>query len=172
MANIHGFDGLIAAIQKAVSEAHKTAQEQHLGLMDKFFERQPDGTFKPKVVKIQTPSMRPGAKPEDMDILEVPLVTFANLNGISIKELSVEFKVRIDGLAQDQNQDGVPDDEQEDPNFVGPLVPKNKSRLMIGLSGGGFLNRGTEGTVKIIFSGGDPPEGVMKVNDQMVRRIS
>lgn len=164
----HGFDGLISAIQQAVSEAHKTAQDQHLGLMDKFFDQNEDGTYTPQMVKIQVQSMHPHAKKGDMETLEVPLVTFANLGGISIKELSVEFKVRMDSLAEDKDGDGIPDSEQRGP---GPLAKRPKAKMMIGLSGGGFLKRGTEGTVKIIFAGGDPPEGVMKINDQMVRRI-
>lgn len=168
MAAATGLDGLITAIQKAVSEAHKTAQDQHLGLIDRFFDRQPDGTYLPKVVKIQVHSMRPETTPGTMDTIEVPLVTFANLSGISIKELTVEFKIHMDGLVDDKDGDGVADDE--DPDFVGPLAMPAKHKLMIGLSSS-FMRRGTEGTVKITFAGGDPPEGVIKINDQMVRRL-
>lgn len=166
---VHELDGLITAIQKAVSEAHKSAQDQHLGLMDRFFDHQDDGTYLPKIVRIQVPSMHPDHAPGATETLDVPLVTFANLSGISIKELTVEFKIRMDGMVEDADQDGVPD--QDDPDFVGPLATPAKHKLMIGLSGGGFLKRGTEGTVKITFAGGDPPEGVVKINDQMVRRI-
>lgn len=145
----HAFDDLLKGVQSAVMEAQKHIEKQHMRQLEEYFEE--DGT--PKTMLLKIPTLEPGADGDGDGYLEVhvPKIALLPIASIRIKRMLIKFAVQIGGLsAEDGNQN---------------------RRLSIGIKQKMFGSSGTKAEVEIEFEGGDPPEIVARISDQMEKLI-
>ena len=172
---------LINAIQHAVIEAQEMAEDHHIDLVSRFFREDPaTGQTRALTQDVWVPDLRPGAEEGAMFKIAVPLISLASLGAIRIKELRVEFEARLSSL-----------DTVEVPAApaVSPLRP-----LASGAPKGGGLfgqlfrggprrnmafdfkkgaddSTSTVAKISIVFEGTNPPEGIVRLNDQVLKSI-
>lgn len=157
------------------------------------------GQMRARTQEIWLPSMHPDHDADAFVKVTVPLMSLANLGAIRIKELKVEFDAKLGSLdTSDVDQNGIPD-VLEAPAAVGtvpkgaktvastktvqapvsPIIPR--PRLFGGMRGQGPEKRlsfdmkhgGTDESttvhISITFEGTDPPEGVVRLNDSIIK---
>jgi hypothetical protein len=159
MAGEQSFDSFIEGIQHACHNAVRGMQDQHLELFDRYFEKELDdqgaetGHLRPKIVTLMMPSTS-SHKEDDYEI-QVPLFTLVPLRSIVIEQLKVEFEVRINAAKDDVDR------KQRPRNF-----------LMVDTGGWNLFGKGGKhAKVEVIFKGADPPEGVVRLNNQVVKTL-
>ena len=148
-------DELLGGLHDAVVSAQRLVEKQHIDMVDLYFD---DETGQPLTMEMKIPSAHPD---KDFENVSVPLFTLAPLSSIKIKELEMDFKVKlseqldtVSELAQSMKH------EDESATVGGVGVDMNN------------VNPDTMANIKIKFEGTDPPEGLMRINDQLVKTIS
>tara|TARA_R110002020_G_scaffold462445_4_gene681977 strand:+ start:15254 stop:15712 length:459 start_codon:yes stop_codon:yes gene_type:complete len=139
-------DHLMKGITDAMVQAEALSQAQHIESLKKYFKD--DG--EPKCMPINIAGEKH----------QIPLVTLAPQNSIKMKEVKMKLKVKLSNYG------------------------KRKSRL-----GGGIFKDGDAGAVsvdlgssilpfknnyadlEITFEGTDPPEGVVRLNNNLIKQI-
>ncbi len=151
MAN-YPLQALLEALHQAVSKATNVAKESSLeGLREYFYEvfdegGKPTGVFKPKTISLSLPCVE-GTEIKDVTY-DVPLYSLVNHQSMTIEELKMDFEVELLGL---NNLDKA----------------EEESRLMA--CAPGVLSKKTIAKVEVTFKGGDASEGMMKINDQIIK---
>lgn len=172
-------DDLINAIQYAVIEAQQVAEDHHIDLVSRFFEEGDDGKTKAVTQEVWVPDVRPNAAEGALMKIDVPLMTLASLGAMKIKELKVEFTARLSSL------DTEDDDEDEKPasrkparkeKGQGPFAKRlrgKRKRMAFDFKKGADASSGesTVAKISITFEGTEPPEGVVRLNDQVLKTI-
>jgi hypothetical protein len=156
MAKSFPLQALFQAIHRSVVKATRVAQDASLKSLQKDYftevhdeSGKPTGTLKPKTVVMTLPHQE---GPEIKKIpYEVPLFALVKHQAMTIDELEMDFEVELHGLEQLQ----VDDDEDE-------------TVLSASTSGGAF-SRKTIAKVRMKFKGDDPPEGVLRLNDKVLK---
>ena len=148
-------DELLGGLHDAVVSAQRLVEKQHIDMVDLYFD---DETSQPLTMEMKIPSAHPD---KDFENLSVPLLTMAPLSSIKIKELEMKFKVKlseqldtVSELAQSMKH------EDEDANVGGVGIDMNNT------------NPDTMAEIKLTFTGEEAPEGVMRINDQLVKTIN
>lgn len=172
-------DDLINAIQYAVIEAQEVAEDHHIDLVSRFF-HEVDGKMVAVTQEVWVPDVRPGVEPGTISKIEVPLMSLASLGSMRIKELTVEFNARLSSLDTNEENDPEPKPATENagtekkrrskpPPFQRRLR-RQKRRMALDFKKGADAS-GTEAKIKITFVGSEPPEGVVRLNDQVLKTI-
>ena len=138
------FDDLISAIQEAVVRAHETSEDQHVRMMDRFFDNE---TGEPEMLTINLPYMDPAQGEIQYREVKVPKVCLVPFNSIKIKDIEVTAEVEFQNIKSDNGQ----------------------SKISARLRGGGFGRKANKAKIKIRVEGGDPPEALLKLNDTLVK---
>lgn len=141
-----GLQTLLEGIQGAIIGAQDLMQQQHTDEMKKLFYK----NGKPKVQKIKMPHINNGEI--EYRNMEVPLMALTPPAALKIAKLNVKFEAKLHGMAP-------------------PLPEKPGAKSGMKLSLGGMFNRGTTVQCEIEFVGGEPPEGWMLINDELVKVI-
>ena len=150
-----GFDDIIAALHEAVIDAQKLAETQYKDFFDRYFEHREGSTeLQAKKVDIAVRSLRPGEHPDAQDVVQVPLICLAAPSAIKIKELTVEFETQLSTISAS----GAP---KERAIYVDIAAPTT----------GPDSRKSSTAKVTISFQGTDPPEGVLRINDMMLKRL-
>ena len=144
MSTRTGLTPLFKAFKNALVGVQKSMQKQHIAQLQQYI----DGDGKAKCLTVKVPSI---GTEEDWRELEVPLIVLSPPSSLKIKRMNVKFKARIGGMS---DHDDCEDGECE---------------LQIHM--GGLFNRSTEAKIEIEFEGTEPPEGFMKINDELVKAI-
>lgn len=151
MAEIEALDNVLRAIHNAVLEAYKLTEQQHQRQLRRYFNE--DGT--PVVQKIRIPDIRPNA-PEPYREIEVPVFALFPPSAIRIKDLTMNFRVRIIGFPDEpESHKGFQAVPSEMESHSGPL------RVTVGKR-----DRDDEGnvaTITISFGETEPPEAVHRI---------
>ncbi len=157
MSVIYNFDDLLLAIHNAGVEAQKLTEEQHYRQLKRYFDE--DGT--PYCQRIKIPNPDAGAEEEWVDV-DIPLLALVPPSTIKIKEMSVDFKVKLRGFT----------DGKDKVYFAANGEKKtHKGPLQVDL-GHGFLQKDSSiADVKIVFEGTEPPTAMLKLNDHLVKVI-
>jgi len=137
--------GLLKSIQGAIVGAQEMMQNQHIDELQKFFDE--DGT--PKTTKMQIPQVGADGKQVWTEI-EVPLIVFSPPSSLKIKRLKVDFDAIMSGIGNN-----VEDDDD--------------TKRTVQLQLGGMFSRGAKVHCEIEFEGTEPPEGWMRINDELVK---
>ena len=95
-------DDLINAIQYAVIEAQEVAEDHHIDLVSRFF-HEVDGKMVAVTQDVWVPDTRPGASPDAIVPVRVPIMSLASLGSMKIKELKIEFTARLSSLDTDED---------------------------------------------------------------------
>jgi hypothetical protein len=139
-------DHLFKGLEDAVVQANALAENQHIESLRKFFNE--DGT------------------PICMDVIlngedvKVPLASLAPQNSIKIKELKMKLKVKLSSYGKRKSRLGGGIFNKEDAGAVG--VDLGSSILPF---------RNNYADLEITFEGTDPPEGVVRLNNNLIKQI-
>lgn len=152
---------LFLAIHDSVTKATAVARDQGKhDLTGEFFEfNEDESCWVPKTIRVKMPVFVAGKQEER--IFDVPLYALAKHQSLVMKELKIDLDVELDGLdeAEAHNDDL---DASQRIRIGGP-----KRGLFSSITGG--RRKGARASVEIKFEGGDPAEGVLRLNDKLVQ---
>ena len=104
--------------------------------------------------------------PKCMDIVvsgervKVPLLTLAPHSSIKIKELTMDLKVKLNNFGKRKSR------------FGGGIFGKEDAGAISAALGSSiFPSKNNYANLKITFEGCDPPEGVVRVNNNLIKQI-
>ena len=139
-------DHLTKGLYDAVVQAQALAENQHIESMSKFFDK--DGNPECLDVKI------------DGKDVKIPLMTLAPQSSIKIKELSMDLKVKLTSFGKRKS-------------ILGGGIFRRKDAGAIGADLGASIipKRHQYANLKITFEGSDPPEGVVRLNNNLIKQI-
>ena len=139
-------DHLTKGLYDAVVQAQSLAENQHIEALNKYINE--DGTPKCREMVINEQK------------ISIPLATLAPQSSIKIKELTMELKVRLNKFGKRKSKLGGGIFCKEDAGAIGADL------------GASILpTRNNYANLKITFEGADPPEGVVRLNNNLIKQI-
>ena len=139
-------DHLTKGLYDAVVQAQSLAENQHIEALNKYINE--DGTPKCREMVINEQK------------ISIPLATLAPQSSIKIKELTMELKVRLNKFGKRKSRLGGGIFCKEDAGAIGADL------------GASILpSRNNYANLKITFEGADPPEGVVRLNNNLIKQI-
>ena len=139
-------DHLTKGLYDAVVQAQSLAENQHIEALNKYINE--DGT--PKCMEMVINEQK----------ISIPLATLAPQSSIKIKELTMELKVRLNKFGKRKSKLGGGIFCKEDAGAIGADL------------GASILpTRNNYANLKITFEGADPPEGVVRLNNNLIKQI-
>jgi hypothetical protein len=140
-------DEIFQGIYSSVVEAQNAIEQHYLGeVTEDYFEA--DGS--PKMILVKLPG-----KDGQLREVHIPAITLVPHYGLAIDEVSIEMKVKLSSSEEDKKRKGN---------------KQGKIRQIIT----DFSNRegGKElATISIKFKGKDPPEGLARIKDNLIKFI-
>jgi hypothetical protein len=131
------------AVHQAVVDAAAAVENASwTSLRDRYFTQADDGTYTPKIVRMTLPHVDQGQMTQQP--FELPLFALTKHHSLAVDTMKVEFDVELRGLDK-------PDDS------LMAAMPR------------GLLSRNPTAKVSITFKGGDAHEGVMLLNDKILK---
>jgi hypothetical protein len=143
MAVKTGLTSLLKAFQNAIMGAQEMMHEQHLNQIAEYVDEEGNA----QMVKVKVPDI--GSKDSQWKTIEVPKLVLCPPAALKIKKMKVRFKARMNGMA----------------------AGGDKTDHDVELHIGGRFGKTTEADVTIEFEGTDPPEGMVRINDELVKAI-
>jgi hypothetical protein len=144
-------DHLTKGLYDAVVQAQSLAENQHIEALGKFF----DEKGNPLCLEVKIPDAQGNEQ-----VVNVPLVTLAPQNSIKIKELSMELKVKMGSFGKRKSKLG------------GGIFCKEDAGAINADLGASILPRRNQyATLKVTFEGTDPPEGLVRLNNNLIKQI-
>ena len=139
-------DHLTKGLYDAVVQAQALAENQHIEALSKYVNE--DGT--PKCMKMVI----------NGEEVNVPLMTLAPQSSIKIKELTMDLKVKLNNFGKRKSKLG------------GGIFCKEDAGAIDADLGSSILPlRNNYANLKITFEGADPPEGVVRLNNNLIKQI-
>ena len=155
MAKAFPLQALFQSIHRAVVKATRVAQEASLRSIQKDYftevhdeDGKPTGVLRPKTVTMMLPHQE-GSEVKKVPY-EVPMFALVKHQAMTIDQLDMDFEVELHGLDQLQSED---DDED----------------VLSASTSGGAFSRKTIAKVHMTFKGEEPPEGIMRLNDKVLK---
>jgi len=182
---IYDLNELVGALLSAVGTASKQAQDQHVDLANRYFTRVEgkEEKYVPKTITLTMPSL---TKPGEDDLIDVPLITLVPISTLMLSEVEFDFMAYISEISEVSETEapraGAPRTVAPSPEAPGTGGPEasggfelpggglDKTRVKIGLGGGIRMGRNRM-HVKVKIKAQDPPEGVMRVNDRILKLL-
>ena len=143
-------DHLTKGLYDAVVQAQSLAENQHIEAMNKFFDKEGN----PISMDINIPDKDGQRK------VSVPLVTLAPQSSIKIKELTMELKVKMESFGKRKSRLGG-----------GIFCKEDAGAVNVDLGASILPKRNQYANLKITFEGTDPPEGVVRLNNNLLKQI-
>tara|TARA_R100000664_G_scaffold10884_1_gene17857 strand:+ start:2901 stop:3353 length:453 start_codon:yes stop_codon:yes gene_type:complete len=139
-------DHLTKSLSDAVVQANALAENQHIESLSKF--RNEDGTPK---------EMKWVINGEDVN---VPLQTLAPQNSIQMSEVKMKLKVKLNNFGKRKSRLGGGIFKKEDAGAIGADL------------GASILPcRNNYADLEITFKSTDPPEGLVRLNNNLIKQI-
>jgi len=148
----NSLDSVFQGIYKSIVEAQNTIEQHYVGeIKEDYF----DNKGNPHTVPVQLPAGQNG----EMKTINIPLITLVPHNGMAIKEVEIEMKVALSpGESEEVNKSKVTKKKPSKiRSFFTDLSNRNKSREMA--------------KIKVKFNGQDPPEGLARIKDSLIKII-
>ena len=171
MAKKQYFENLLGAMQESILKAHSMIENQHLNVMKRYF----DESQKPLTFDIQYPRINPDTGELEYVLVQVPKIALVPMNSLKLKEMKLKFKVTGRTAVRLTYDDTVVEGSQNDlycefafegEDFDGK---SNDSGLLANILSSNKTDTDNFVDVELLFESNDPPEAVMKINDQMVK---
>ena len=143
-------DHLTKGLYDAVVQAQSLAENQHIEAMNKFFDKEGN----PISMDINIPDKDGQRK------VSVPLATLAPQSSIKIKELTMELKVKMESFGKRKSRLGG-----------GIFCKEDAGAVNVDLGASILPKRNQYANLKITFEGTDPPEGVVRLNNNLLKQI-
>ena len=142
----HFLDHLTKGLYDAVVQAQALAENQHIEALSKYVDE--DGN--PKCMKFVI---------EGKDV-QVPLATLAPQSSIKIKELTMDLKVKLNNFGKRESRSGG-----------GIFRRRDAGAVSVDLGASILPSKNNYANLKITFEGTDPPEGVVRLNNNLLKEI-
>ncbi len=139
-------DQLTKGLYDAVVQAQALAENQHIEALGKYVNE--DGT--PKCMKMVISGQE----------VNVPLATLAPQSSIKIKELTMELKVKLNNYGKRESRCGG-----------GIFRSKDAGAISADLGASILPTKNNYANLKITFEGADPPEGLVRLNNNLIKQI-
>ncbi len=139
-------DHLTKGLYDAVVQAQALAENQHIEALSKYIND--DGT--PKCMRMVI----------NGENVMVPLATLAPQSSIKIKELTIDLKVKLNNFGKRESKGGGGIFRKKDAGAVG-----------VDLGSSILPSKNNYANLKITFEGTDPPEGVVRLNNNLIKQI-
>jgi hypothetical protein len=152
---------ILRGLHHAAGSVQHMMAQQYIVLIDQYFETTsedrpgiPKGSLIPKVVQIQVDGKHP---------LAVPLISLANPKGMFLREMKVEFTVKLVGSQLKPALAAHTPQDIDRSSFKVEISPRSDRA-----SG----NRSSDTTdLMVTFEAHEPPEGLMKILDGFTAQI-
>ena len=144
-------DHLTKGLYDAVVLAQSLAENQHIEAVGKFFDK--DG--KPICLDVKIPD----STGKD-NVVKIPLATLAPQSSIKIKELTMELKVKLQSFGKRKSRLGG-----------GIFCKEDAGAISADLGSSILPKRNQYANLKITFEGTDPPEGLVRLNNNLIKQI-
>ena len=141
MAHQFKLTDLFKAIHSAVDEAVDVSRSAAERWLKGFFEEE-NGRLEPKYIVMRLPIIENGGIVEKE--IQIPLFSLANHQSLSLDELKINFEVDMHSCEE--------------------------GHAMIS-TGSKWLSTPTKAKVEMHFKGGTPSEGILRINDILVKTI-
>jgi len=142
----HFLDHLTKGLYDAVVQAQALAENQHIEAIGKYMNE--DGT--PKCMKMVIGGNE----------IDVPLQTLSTQSSIKIKELKMKLKVKLSNFGKRESR------------FGGGIFRKKDAGAIEADLGSSILpGRSNYADLEITFEGTDPPEGLVRLNNNLIKQI-
>lgn len=162
MAKVEKFEDLIGSIQQAFISVNNMAEQQHVESLQSYF----DADGKPRCLTMQMPYFDDNGIPQYRE-MDVPLISIVPVNSLKLTEISVDFKVRLSAnvkLSHDKPVNNLmtvkspkTTSDAEKDGVLG-FIPEYKKR-----------DNDSYANIVLKFTADEPPEGVMKIRDEMIK---
>jgi hypothetical protein len=139
-------DHLTKGLYDAVVQAQALAENQHIEAFSKYVNE--DGT--PKCMEMIINGER----------VKVPLATLAPQSSIRIKELTIDLKVKLNKFGKRKSKIGG-----------GIFCKEDAGAIEADLGSSILPTRNNYANLKITFEGTDPPEGMVRLNNNLIKQI-
>lgn len=149
MGKQQNFDELVAAIQKSFLQCNRLAERQHIEMLSGFF----DSENKPVSIPFRMPQFDDSGNVTYKDV-SIPKLCLVPISSLKLDGIKVDFKVRLTGAVSLKKEE----EDMEQRSFLGYLP-------------GGGLKRNPDdfANITLQFTSQDPPEGVMRIQDELIR---
>ncbi len=139
-------DHLTKGLYDAVVQAQALAENQHIEALGKYINE--DGT--PKCMEMVV----------NGENVNIPLATLAPQSSIKIKELKMSLKVRLNNFGKRKSRLG------------GGIFCKDDAGAIGADLGASILPmKNNYANLEITFEGSDPPEGLVRLNNHLIKQI-
>ena len=139
-------DHLTKGLYDAVVQAQNLAEKQHIEALNDYLDE--DGNPKCITIKI-----------EGKDV-SVPLATLVPHSSIKIKELTMDLKVKLNNFGKRKS------------NIMSSIFGKGCAGAIEADLGASILPiKNNYANLKITFEGADPPEGLVRLNNNLIKQI-
>ena len=139
-------DHLTKGLYDAVVQAQALVENQHIEAFSKYVNE--DGT--PKCMKMVI----------NGENVNVPLATLAPQSSIKIKELKMDLKVRLNSFGKRKSKLGG-----------GIFCKKDAGAISADLGSSILPTKNNYANLTITFEGTDPPEGLVRLNNNLIKQI-
>ena len=139
-------DHLTKGLYDAVVQAQALAENQHIEALGKYVNE--DGT--PKCMEMVI----------NGDKVNVPLATLAPQSSIRIKELTMDLKVKINNFGKRKSKCGG-----------GIFSKEDAGAIDVDFGASIFPKKNQYASLKVTFEGTDPPEGLVRLNKNLIKQI-
>ena len=139
-------DHLTKGLYDAVVQAQALAENQHIEALRKYVNE--DGT--PKCIRMVI----------NGENVIVPLMTLAPQSSIKIKELTMDLKVKLNNFGKRKSSKGG-----------GIFRKKDAGAITADLGASIIPTKKNYANLKITFEGTDPPEGIVRLNNNLIKQI-
>lgn len=171
------FDDLIQAIQDAFLKVNNMSESQHLQKISEYF----DADNKPRSFSIMYPVVNGEGKVENKPI-DVPAICLLPMSSLKLDEVEVDFKVKLyGGVKIKSEQTKTSKDNIEDAGA--PIKTQNSlkpSKQPAREEQGTFLGFFPQGytrsnrdenyaNIRLKFVSDEPPEGLMRIQEQYTK---
>ena len=139
-------DHLTKGLYDAVVQAQALAENQHIESLGKYVNK--DGT--PKCMEMVINNEK----------VNVPLATLVPHSSIKIKELTMDLKVKLNNFGKRKS------------NIMSSIFGKGCAGAIEADLGASILPiKNNYANLKITFEGADPPEGLVRLNNNLIKQI-
>ena len=139
-------DQLTKGLYDAVVQAQALAENQHIEALSKYINE--DGT--PKCMKMIISG----------EEVNVPLATLAPQSSIRIKELTMDLKVKLNSFGKRESKCGG-----------GIFRSKDAGAVSADLGASILPMKNNYANLTVTFEGTDPPEGLVRLNNNLIKQI-
>lgn len=156
MAKVEKFEDLIGSIQQAFISVNNMAEQQHIESLQSYF----DADGKPRCLTMQMPYFDDYGVPQYRE-MDVPLISIVPVNSLKLSEINVDFKVRLSAnvkLSHDKLPKKLMAAKNAETDGVLGFIPEYKKR-----------DNESYANIVLKFTSDEPPEGVMKIRDEMIK---